>query len=148
MDDAWSATRQLSVQTRTRLQQSHLPLCLPSYIPSYLPPQLPLKLPRKLLPNIPSKFASMDHVDWQRLKTGEVNLGVRATSIHLNPFTNSIGCRPLSWLSNSMAASSLVLTVAQPLAATLYEIQSIHSHTSQLIQTTGQSCNRQTDPCP
>lgn len=86
----------------------------------------------------------MDHIDFDRLKTGEVNLGVCTSTIV--PF-DADNPRPRSWLSNSTEASLSAQTVVQPLEATSYAL--IPSPSQRPIhRPPGQSCHRQTDIRP
>ena len=59
----------------------------------------------------------MEHIDMDRLKTGEINLGVRIRSPARRCLSTAIHRRP-SWPSSSTAASSSAQTVAQPPEAT------------------------------
>lgn len=63
----------------------------------------------------------MDRIDYQQLKSGEVNLGVCSLAINLFKYSELREFRPQSWLSNSTEESSLVQTVAQPQEATSYD---------------------------
>ena len=62
-------------------------------------------------------FIAMDHIDMDRLKTGEVNLGVRIRSPTRRCLSTSTRRHP-SWPSSSTGASSLAQTVAQQPEAT------------------------------
>ena len=70
-------------------------------------------------PSISLSLPTMDHIDFDRLKTGEVNLGV--CTLQIVPF-DADSPRPRSWLSNSTEASLSAQTVGQPQEATSYAL--------------------------
>lgn len=91
--------------------------------------------------------STMNTVDMQQLKSGEVNLGVCAPCRPIRACLTAV-CRLQSWQYNSTKVWSLVQTVVQRLGAILYVCDHNNLYSVLTIRLdTGKSCHRQTDLC-